>query len=38
MMGIFSSIKNAIWHSERDHAEEQAKPAAKPAAAPATKA
>lgn len=30
MMGIFSSIKNAIWHSERDRAEEQAKPAAKP--------
>ncbi len=30
MMGIFSSIKNAIWHSERDQAEEQAKPAAKP--------
>lgn len=29
MMGIFSSIKNAIWHSERDQAEEQAKPAPK---------
>lgn len=45
MMGIFSSIKNAIWHSERDQAEEQAKPAAKagpvaavPAAAPAAPA
>lgn len=25
-MGIFATIKNAIWHSERDHAEERAKP------------
>ena len=29
-MGIFASIKNAIWHSDRDHAEETAKPAAAP--------
>ncbi|MEE4155063.1 MAG: DUF3597 domain-containing protein [Erythrobacter sp.] len=32
-MGIFSSIKNAIWGSDED--EKKAAPAAKPAAAPA---
>ncbi|MFO6445657.1 DUF3597 family protein [Erythrobacter sp. NE805] len=35
-MGIFASIKNAIWHSDRDHAEEKAKPTGDPyPAAPA---
>lgn len=29
-MGIFASIKNAIWHSERDAAEEHAKPTGAP--------
>lgn len=29
-MGIFASIKNAIWHSERDDAEEKPKTAAAP--------
>ncbi len=36
-MGIFASIKNAIWHADRDHAEETAKPAVAPRpATPAT--
>lgn len=30
MMGIFATIKNAIWHSERDEAEERAKPSGAP--------
>lgn len=29
-MGIFATIKNAIWHSERADAEDKAKPAAAP--------
>ncbi|MFM7348022.1 MAG: DUF3597 family protein [Erythrobacter sp.] len=29
-MGIFASIKNAIWHAERGHAEEGARPTGAP--------